>query len=145
MNPLIHVARIATIVFFAALLPLTAHATVRREGSWPAADKLVSFEFEGKPSEGLRKLADEAGWSLVVSKGIELDLVYTPLPNLSIMAAYAYTDAYVSKNVITTDGNSPDENKEGIADMGDASTRLQALRPGDPHYLRHTTIFYRAV
>lgn len=52
-----------------------------------------------------------------LSKGIELDLVYTPFPNLSIMAAYAYTDAYVSKNVITTDGNSPDENKDGIADI----------------------------
>jgi iron complex outermembrane receptor protein len=51
-----------------------------------------------------------------LSKGIELDLVYTPIPNLAIMAAYAYTDAYISKNVITTDGNSPDDNKDGIAD-----------------------------
>ena len=33
------------------------------------------------------------------------------------MAAYAYTAAYVSKNVITTDGNSPDENREGIPDI----------------------------
>lgn len=52
-----------------------------------------------------------------ISKGIELDAVYTPTPNLSLMAAYAYTDAYVSKNVITTDGNSPDENRDGIADI----------------------------
>ncbi len=52
-----------------------------------------------------------------ISKGLELDVVYTPLPNLSIMAAYAYTDAYVSKNVITTDGNSPDENRDGIPDI----------------------------
>jgi iron complex outermembrane receptor protein len=52
-----------------------------------------------------------------LSKGLELDLVYTPTPNLSIMAAYAYTDAYVSKNVITTDGNSPDENRDGVADI----------------------------
>ncbi len=52
-----------------------------------------------------------------LSQGVELDLVYTPTPNLSIMAAYAYTDAYVSKNVITTDGNSPDENKDGIPDI----------------------------
>ena len=50
------------------------------------------------------------------SKGVELDLVYTPMPNLSIMAAYAYTDAYISKNVITTDGNSPDANNDGVAD-----------------------------
>ncbi len=52
-----------------------------------------------------------------ISKGLEVDLVYTPAPNLSIMAAYAYTDAYVSKNVITTDGNSPDENRDGVADI----------------------------
>lgn len=52
-----------------------------------------------------------------ISKGLELDLVYTPTPNLSLMAAYAYTDAYVSKNVITTDGNSPDENRDGVADI----------------------------
>jgi hypothetical protein len=52
-----------------------------------------------------------------LSKGLEFDVVYTPAPNLSIMAAYAYTDAYVSKNVITTDGNSPDENRDGIADI----------------------------
>ncbi|MFM8617543.1 MAG: TonB-dependent siderophore receptor [Opitutaceae bacterium] len=52
-----------------------------------------------------------------IAKGLELDLVYTPTPNLSVMAAYAYTDAYVSRNVITTDGNSPDENRDGIADI----------------------------
>lgn len=52
-----------------------------------------------------------------LSKGVELDLVYTPTPNLSIMGAYSYTDAYVSKNIITTDGNSPDENRDGIADI----------------------------
>ena len=52
-----------------------------------------------------------------LSQGLELDLVYTPTPNLSIMAAYSYTDAYVSKNIITTDGNSPDENRDGIADI----------------------------
>jgi len=51
-----------------------------------------------------------------ISQGLELDLVYTPVPNLSIMGAYAYTDAYISKNLITTDGNSPDANSDGIAD-----------------------------
>ena len=45
---------------------------MRREGAWPASDKKVSFDFDGKPSEGLKKLATEAGWSLVVSKGIEV-------------------------------------------------------------------------
>jgi iron complex outermembrane receptor protein len=50
------------------------------------------------------------------SQGLELDLLYTPAPGLSIMGAYAYTDAFISQNVITTDGNSPDENRDGVAD-----------------------------
>ena len=77
MNPhgplsrLARVARIASIVTMVLALPLGADASVRREGAWPASDKKVSLEFEGKPSDGLKRLADEAGWSLVVSKGIE--------------------------------------------------------------------------
>lgn len=62
--------RIAPFVFLAVSLPLTALGAVRKEGAWPASEKKVSLEFEGKPSEGLSKLASEAGWSLVVSKGI---------------------------------------------------------------------------
>ncbi len=79
MNPhgplsrLARVARIASIITVALALPLGADASVRREGAWPASDKKVSLEFDGKPSDGLKKLADEAGWSLVVSKGIAAD------------------------------------------------------------------------
>lgn len=69
---LARVARIATLVTLVLSIPLVADAAVRREGAWPASDKKVSFEFDGKPSDGLKKLADEAGWSLVVSKGIEV-------------------------------------------------------------------------
>ena len=77
MNPhgplarLARVARIASIATVVLALPLGADASVRREGAWPASDKKVSLDFDGKPSDGLKKLADEAGWSLVVSKGIE--------------------------------------------------------------------------
>jgi hypothetical protein len=77
MNPhgplsrLARVARLASVVTMVLAVPLVADAAVRREGAWPAADKKVSIDFDGKPSDGLKKLADEAGWSLVVSKGIE--------------------------------------------------------------------------
>ena len=73
MNPLsrlARVSRIASLVTLALFLPLAAEASVHKEGSWPASDKKVSFEFDGKPSDGLVKLAEEAGWSLVMSKGI---------------------------------------------------------------------------
>ncbi|MBL9185897.1 MAG: TonB-dependent receptor plug domain-containing protein [Opitutaceae bacterium] len=52
-----------------------------------------------------------------LSQGLELDLVYTPTPRLSIMGAYSYTDAYVSKNLITPGFDSPDENRDGIPDI----------------------------
>ena len=73
MNPLSRLARvgrIASLVTLALFIPLAAEAAVHKEGTWPASDKKVSFEFDGKPSDGLVKLAEEAGWSLVMSKGI---------------------------------------------------------------------------
>ena len=71
MNPLARLARvgrIASLVTLVLAIPLIADAAVRKEGTWPASDKKVSFDFEGKPSEGLKKLAEEAGWSLVRSE-----------------------------------------------------------------------------
>jgi hypothetical protein len=73
MNPLSQLARVGRIASFVTLalfIPLAAEAAVHKEGAWPASDKKVSFEFDGKPSDGLVKLAEEAGWSLVMSKGI---------------------------------------------------------------------------
>ena len=63
-------ARLAPFLLLPMSLPWSALASVRKEGTWPAAEKKVSFEFDGKPSEGISKLASEAGWSLVMSKGI---------------------------------------------------------------------------
>jgi hypothetical protein len=73
LSRLARVARVATLVTLVLAVPLVAEAAVRKEGTWPASDKTVSFEFDGKPSDGLNKLADEAGWSLVVSKAIATD------------------------------------------------------------------------
>lgn len=72
MKPAARLARLVALVALAASVPLTAGAAVRKEGAWPASEKPVTFAFDGKPSEGLQKLAHEAGWSLVVSKGITL-------------------------------------------------------------------------
>lgn len=75
MKPISQLGRFGCIAAVTALLvavPFGAGASVRKDGTWPASDqeKKVSFEFDGKPSEGLQKLAKEAGWSLVLSKGI---------------------------------------------------------------------------
>lgn len=73
MNSLSRFARMALVAAVAFALPATAGATVKKDGAWPSADKKVDLEFDGKPSEGLQKLASEAGWSLVVSKAIAVD------------------------------------------------------------------------
>jgi hypothetical protein len=70
MKPLARLVRIAAACALSIAVPLSAGAEVRKEGAWPEAEKKVSLEFEGKPSDGLDELAARAGWSLVVSKGI---------------------------------------------------------------------------
>jgi iron complex outermembrane receptor protein len=49
------------------------------------------------------------------SEGFEFDLVWTPVRNVSIIAAYAHTDARVISDVINT-GSSPDLNGDGRPD-----------------------------
>jgi hypothetical protein len=62
--------RFFVVAAIAFAVPFTAGATLRKEGTWPAQEKKVSFDFDGKPSQGLQQLAKKAGWSLVVSKGV---------------------------------------------------------------------------
>src|SRR5262249_19175862 len=54
-------------------LPFTAGATVTKEGAWPSVEKRVDLEFDGRPSEGLKQLAKEADWSLVVANTVAID------------------------------------------------------------------------
>lgn len=44
-----------------------AAAAVERKGDWPSDEKAVSFAYEGPRIGGLEKLAEQAGWSLVLS------------------------------------------------------------------------------
>lgn len=64
---------LAAIALASFALPLTAGATVKREGSWPAVEKKVDLEVDGPPSEALKQLAHEAGWSLVLQDGTAID------------------------------------------------------------------------
>lgn len=73
MNPQLRWFRFLLIALVAFALPATAGATLKKEGEWPATEKKVDLDFDGKPSEGLQKLASEAGWSIVVSKAIAVD------------------------------------------------------------------------
>jgi hypothetical protein len=64
---------LAAIALASFVLPVTAGATVKREGSWPAVEKKVDLEADGPPSEALKQLAHEAGWSLVLQDGAAID------------------------------------------------------------------------
>jgi hypothetical protein len=101
---LARVARIGSLVTLALAVPMIADAAVRKEGAWPTADKKVSFEFEGKPSDGLKKLAEEADWSLVVSKGItvgehdvKIDVDHQPADAV-LEALFAESDVVARRN-----------------------------------------------
>jgi hypothetical protein len=57
----------SALVLASLAVSATGDARVRFEGQWPDADKPVSLEVSGVPrTQALRKLADAAGWSLVV-------------------------------------------------------------------------------
>lgn len=54
-------------VLAALLAASDASAVVRREGTWPSADRSVTVDVSGAPrAEAIRKLAEAAGWSVVV-------------------------------------------------------------------------------
>lgn len=73
MSSLYKVLRFVLVLLVAFALPASAGATLKREGVWPAEEKKISLDFDGKPSDGLQVLAKTAGWSLVVPKGTEID------------------------------------------------------------------------
>lgn len=88
----------------ALTLPLSAGAALKKEGSWPTAEKRVSFDFDGKPSEGLQELAKEADWSLVVQdttrvdgKHVHVDVTDQPADAV-LEALFAGQDVIAARN-----------------------------------------------
>ncbi|MBK6465020.1 MAG: hypothetical protein IPF92_29075 [Myxococcales bacterium] len=55
---------LAVLVFLHAA---AAEASVRKEGTWPRDEEAVTFHYEGTRAGGLEKLAEQAGWSLVLA------------------------------------------------------------------------------
>ena len=62
------------IVPIALLFSVSAKAAVKREGIWPEPQKAVTLDLDGVPrAQALRKLAEAAGWSLVVQTPLGAD------------------------------------------------------------------------
>jgi hypothetical protein len=81
-----------------------AGATVKHEGTWPDADKAVTLDVTAVPrTEALRRLADAAGWSLVVHAppGDPVEIHVKNTPAAKVLDVLLDDGDYV----VTRDGN----------------------------------------
>jgi hypothetical protein len=88
---------IASALFFSAS---AAHASVKLEGNWPDSDKTISIDASGlSRSEAVRKIADAAGWSIVVHapSGDPIDLHLKNQPAAKVLDLVLDDAAYVAK------------------------------------------------
>jgi hypothetical protein len=107
-----------------------AHAQTVRAGSWPEHDKSVSLSFDGSKEEALRKLADQAGWSLVSNlelgaKSVHLKLADVPA-DVALEAILDGEDAVNAKrtgNVLTLARAS--KVQEGVAPAPASSAKAE--------------------
>ncbi len=77
-----------------------AHASVKLEGTWPDSDKSISIDASGLArSEAVRKIADAAGWSIVVHApaGDPIDLHVKNQPAAKVLGLVLDDAAYVAK------------------------------------------------
>jgi hypothetical protein len=99
-----------------------ADARVKREGSWPDANKPVSLDVKNTPrNEALRQLADAAGWSLVVrgsAVSTELvDLHVKQQPAAKVLELLLDDEDYVAKRDGTLVSIVRDDDDEGSQAM----------------------------
>lgn len=95
-----------------------AGARVKREGAWPDADKAVTLDVQGIPrGEALKKLADAAGWSLVVRAKLDsepVDLHLKQQPASKVLDLLLDDDDYVAKRdgtLVSIESDDGDETK----------------------------------
>ena len=77
-----------------------ASATVHREGIWPDAEKTVTVDVSGLPrAEAIRKLAEAAGWSIVVQAppGDPVDIHVKGQPASKVLDLLLADADYVAK------------------------------------------------
>jgi hypothetical protein len=125
MKSLHRFIRFLLVVLVAFALPATAGATLKKEGVWPAEEKKISLDFDGKPSEGLQALAKSAGWSLVVAKGTEIDGHEVHI-DVDDQPADAVLEAlFVQSNVVATRNGT-------LITVVPASTAVAPVAPAPP-------------
>jgi hypothetical protein len=112
----------------ASLFAVSADARVKKEGAWPTEEKPVSVKIDGTRPEALRKLADAAGWSLVLPADVKDDsekievVVRDESPQVVLEAILEHGD-FVAKRtgkLVTV------RHDDGKADATDAATDATA-------------------
>lgn len=82
------------------LVPAVALASVKLEGAWPDSDKSISIDASGlSRSEAVRKVADAAGWNVVVHAppGDPVDLHVKNQPARKVLELVLDDASYVAK------------------------------------------------
>ncbi len=86
------------------LIAVTASAEVKREGAWPEGDKKVTLDLDGAPRGlAIRKLAEAAGWSLVVQTpfgadaGDHIDVHVKDQPATKVLDLVLPEDGWIAK------------------------------------------------
>jgi hypothetical protein len=95
-------ALVLLLCFFA--LAKTARAEVRLDGAWPSEDKNISLDADRIPrADAIKRLADAAGWSIVVASGPKdtLDIHVKDQPASKVLALILSDGKYVAQR----DGN----------------------------------------
>lgn len=119
-----------------------AEARVKHAGTWPDADKAVTLDVTATPrTEALRKLADAAGWSLVVHAppGDPVEIHVKQAPASKVLDVLLDDGDYV----VTRDGNlvsiergrardDDDDDDDGHADHGPRGASVPPLPPLPP-------------
>ena len=99
MKPLSYVLCFAPLV--ASLgVSAVALADVRKEGAWPAEEPTVCLALENAPRRAaLRKLAEAAGWSLIMPGGLEgsVDLSVTDQPADRVLAVLLEDGRFIAR------------------------------------------------
>ncbi len=113
------------VVAASLMTAVAADARVTREGVWPDADKPVTLDLDGTPRrDALRKLADAAGWSLVVHAppGDAVDIHVKAQPASKVMEILLDDGDYTVKRdgtLLSVERTSP----AGVAAPASASSR----------------------
>lgn len=110
------------------------HAEVRREGKWPKADKAVTLSVNGlSRSEAIKRLADKAGWSVVVQtpSGAPVDLHVKQQDAGKVLELLLADGRYVARRDGSLVSIAPDPNPPGAAESAQPAAADDAEAPGD--------------